>query len=621
MSPRSWPLVPPKSFLPAVYMIRPVNERLQAEYDERGERMHRLRRMVMVLGLLCLGLTLLAGTALAAPGHEKEKHHQRGPVVLPAVQANGQNNVRITPVQFNEAARPVRVTAKIKFKDVKGHWGQDAISAMSRPGLIRGYADDTFRPDATITKDEAVTMLVRMLGLENQRAKKALTPAVAKNCPAWARNNLALAVEHGIVTPAELSAFSGQAPADRYQVAAWMARAAGLNAGQKVQLPFRDASAIPAAYRAYVEAMYRNQIMSGYPGDLFLPDRPIRRAEMASLMLRLMVQCPVNPQYLLVQGTVKQVDEHSITLTVAPYRIHPMSVTWRDWWGKTRTQTYALSDDVVAFANGKSVSPADIAPGSHAVLVLNSEAKVIVILASGGSVQPPPENGNALRVENLSPANGAGGVDPQIDSLQAVFNENIYPVDANAVVAGITVENVYSGIDVPVQGITTSGDTLTVRLATYLDGGQKYQVTMPAGLLKDADGHQFAGFKSGDWVFTTRDQNTPVVQSLSPANGDENVPPGLKTLTAVFSEDVHTVGQLSDLAAGIQVKNTTDNQLVPLDGVSPVSILGDTLVIRMQNGLASQKNYQVTIDGNLLADAAGNKFAGIAGGGWTFGTN
>ncbi|OAT81257.1 Ig-like domain-containing protein [Desulfotomaculum copahuensis] len=582
--------------------------------------MYRLRRMVMVLGLLCLGLTLLAGTALAAPGHGKEKQHQRGPAMPPAVQANGQNNVRIMPVQFNKAVHPVRAAAESKFKDVKGHWGQDAISAMSRPGLIRGYSDDTFRPDATVTKDEAVTMLVRMLGLENQRAQKALTPAVAKNCPAWARNNLALAVEHGIVTPAELTSFSGQAPAERYQVAAWMARAAGLNTGKTVNLPFRDDTAIPAAYRAYVQAMYQNSIMSGYPGDLFLPDQPIRRAEMASLMLRLMVQCPVNPQYLLVQGTVKQVDDHSITLTVAPYRIHPMSVAWRDWWGKTRTQTYALADDVVAFANGKSVSPADVAAGSHAVLVLNSEAKVIVILAGGGSVQPPPDNGSALRVESLSPANGATGVDTGIASLQAVFNENIYPVDANALVTGITVENVNSGIDVPIQGITTSGGTLTVQLNAALDGGQKYQVLMPDGLIKDADGRQFAGFKSGDWVFTTRGQTAPVVQSLSPANGDENVPAGLKTLTAVFSGDVHAVGQLSDLAAGIQVKNTTDNQLVPLDGVAPVSILGDTLMIRLKDGLTDQKDYQVTINGNLLADAAGNKFAGIAGGGWTFGT-
>lgn len=49
------------------------------------------------------------------------------------------------------------------FKDVSGHWAQGSISIVYNDGWVDGYADGTFRPDAKLTRAEAVTMLNRML--------------------------------------------------------------------------------------------------------------------------------------------------------------------------------------------------------------------------------------------------------------------------------------------------------------------------------------------------------------------------------------------------------------------------------------------------------------------------
>lgn len=50
------------------------------------------------------------------------------------------------------------------FKDVKGHWASDAISALYGNKNIKGYSDGTFKPDQKLTRAEAVTILNSVFG-------------------------------------------------------------------------------------------------------------------------------------------------------------------------------------------------------------------------------------------------------------------------------------------------------------------------------------------------------------------------------------------------------------------------------------------------------------------------
>ena len=49
------------------------------------------------------------------------------------------------------------------FTDISGHWAEDYINRAATAGWINGYADGTFRPNAYITRAEAVTLINRML--------------------------------------------------------------------------------------------------------------------------------------------------------------------------------------------------------------------------------------------------------------------------------------------------------------------------------------------------------------------------------------------------------------------------------------------------------------------------
>ena len=62
--------------------------------------------------------------------------------------------------QFADA-KPVK---GMKFSDVSAdHWAYDAIAIAAKMGWIEGYPDGTFRPDATITRAEMMTLVNRAL--------------------------------------------------------------------------------------------------------------------------------------------------------------------------------------------------------------------------------------------------------------------------------------------------------------------------------------------------------------------------------------------------------------------------------------------------------------------------
>ena len=71
---------------------------------------------------------------------------------------NFRPNDKITRAEFAQMIKNIDKpnSAVATFKDVKGHWAEDAINQAFGNGRISGYPDGTFRPDAPITRAEAV---------------------------------------------------------------------------------------------------------------------------------------------------------------------------------------------------------------------------------------------------------------------------------------------------------------------------------------------------------------------------------------------------------------------------------------------------------------------------------
>jgi hypothetical protein len=74
----------------------------------------------------------------------------------------------------------------------------DAVNLLSNLGLIKGYEDGTFRPDNTITRAEVAAIMVRMLAMEDsvESGATAFTDVAADN---WASGYINVAYAQGII--------------------------------------------------------------------------------------------------------------------------------------------------------------------------------------------------------------------------------------------------------------------------------------------------------------------------------------------------------------------------------------------------------------------------------------
>lgn len=87
--------------------------------------------------------------------------------------------------------------AEASFKDVpKIHWAYSYIAALSKAGMIKGYADGSFLPSAEITRAEAAKVLAAAKGLsDNAKALDQFKDLAST--PTWAKGAMGALVSKG----------------------------------------------------------------------------------------------------------------------------------------------------------------------------------------------------------------------------------------------------------------------------------------------------------------------------------------------------------------------------------------------------------------------------------------
>ncbi|MEW5899711.1 MAG: S-layer homology domain-containing protein, partial [Bacillota bacterium] len=206
--------------------------------------------------------------------------------------------------------------AAARFSDVKGHWAEQSILEMSAYEIVRGYPGGTFKPNADIAFQEAIVMIMNTLGWGEEAAKADLT-GLTFPAGTWAKGYLALAVKKGMLTKDGLPLLDPKRPATRLEVASLLCLALGFEPDY-TSLSFQDAGKIDKNYRGYVGAIVKRGIMIGLPGNIFAPEMKITRAQMCTLLSRLIEQnwvAPPPPRKRLI-ARITDMDENENVITV-----------------------------------------------------------------------------------------------------------------------------------------------------------------------------------------------------------------------------------------------------------------------------------------------------------------
>jgi len=181
------------------------------------------------------------------------------------------------------------------FGDLKGHWAGNDLIRIASEGLISGYTDGTFRPDNPVTRAEFATMLARAFRWYSAGVSVPEFTDYDR-IPAWARESVAAAAARGMVVGFPDGKFRPQAYLTRQEECAILARIAdayGLEdivpvAKEMDGLPFTDIQQISPWALSSVEKLYQMDIIKGRTVSSFMPLSPATRAETAVTVYRLL---------------------------------------------------------------------------------------------------------------------------------------------------------------------------------------------------------------------------------------------------------------------------------------------------------------------------------------------
>lgn len=176
------------------------------------------------------------------------------------------------------AVQPVPFT---ELKDVQNHWAKEAIGALVGANILKGYPDETFRPEFRMTRAEFVTALVKVLQLSPKKDME--YPDAHLH---WARNSIGTAASHGIITGDSKGNFRPNDPITREQMAVMIAKAIQLQRGN-APASFTDQDNISEWAEESVRSVASQGLMKGYQDQSFKPKHKASRAEVAAILVQL----------------------------------------------------------------------------------------------------------------------------------------------------------------------------------------------------------------------------------------------------------------------------------------------------------------------------------------------
>lgn len=188
------------------------------------------------------------------------------------------------------------------FGDIQGHWAQANIELLAARDLVQGRAADKFAPGATVTRAEMAALLVRLTGAAETTPAQPTFTDVAPG--AWYYAVVETAVRAGLFKGYADGSFQPDATLTREQLAALATRLTGAAAGT-TQLPFTDQADIAPWALEAVAAASTQELLRGVSDTEFAPQIAVTRAQAAALMVRLAERMGLFEVTTTVTGALK----------------------------------------------------------------------------------------------------------------------------------------------------------------------------------------------------------------------------------------------------------------------------------------------------------------------------
>lgn len=262
------------------------------------------------------------------------------------------------------------------FKDLEdASWASLFVAEMAAKGLMKGTGDGKFEPQGAMTRAQAITVAIRLMGLEAQTEALAVTDASLPYSDRlaiadWAKPYVAMGVIKGILPQSEDGMLRPEEKATRLWMSLLLVRALGkeglAQSKMGAALPFKDAHLLPPHLIGYVAVAVEQNLVTGYGDQTFRPNQPVTRAEAAALLSRTDDQMALlgllRPGTL--HGEIKAVNAAAGSLVL---RV------------KDSDQQVVVAPDAVIIAGNQEATLATLPVGAKAQVVIGGAGKAVLV--------------------------------------------------------------------------------------------------------------------------------------------------------------------------------------------------------------------------------------------------
>ncbi|MDS1029253.1 S-layer homology domain-containing protein [Bacillota bacterium LX-D] len=185
----------------------------------------------------------------------------------------------------------VLLKSEVQYKDLAGHWAEDAIKSLSAKQIVSGTTAGKYEPNQKITRAQCAVLLAKALGLAIERNELNFTD-VPQN--AWYADYIAAAAKANILKGTSFNHFSPDSYVTRAELAVMLNNALEIKQGEKALKQtdalkaFTDQENIPTWAKNSLANVVAQGLMTGRSKDTLAPLGYVTRAEAAVLIDKLL---------------------------------------------------------------------------------------------------------------------------------------------------------------------------------------------------------------------------------------------------------------------------------------------------------------------------------------------
>ncbi len=179
------------------------------------------------------------------------------------------------------------------FADVSGKWSEQAVNNMASRMIVNGVDADHYNPNADVTRAELASILVRALGLPTNSGNATFNDVTAND---WYAGAVAKAADYGLIQGYADGSFGPDRTITRQEALMMLTRAmkiANLNTqtndAATVLAAYADHASVASWAKDAVATAIQSGLVQGNNQGL-APTQHLSRAETAALVQRLLIQ-------------------------------------------------------------------------------------------------------------------------------------------------------------------------------------------------------------------------------------------------------------------------------------------------------------------------------------------